>query len=174
MSEDRNRTPLLESPPDVSLLLLAHSEQHLLSSKVIPVVCQLETGERLPEEQLPAATAYLEVIWAEAAMRARQTDAALRHLELAETGMLAGGECLPASVRGECPPASVKGECLPASVNLARQPLPARARRYHATVQALREAIAQRVVPLIAASELCANRQGRLFDRQGRLPDLIP
>jgi hypothetical protein len=171
MSEDRNRTPLLESPPDVSLLLLAHSEQHLLSSKVIPVVCQLETGERLPEEQLPAATAYLEVIWAEAAMRARQTDAALRHLELAETGTLAETGM---RARGECPPASVKGECLPASVDLARQPLPARARRYHATVQALREAIAQRVVPLIAASELCANRQGRLFDRQGRLPDLIP
>jgi hypothetical protein len=26
---------------------------------------------------------------------------------LAERGMLAGGECLPASVEGECPPASV-------------------------------------------------------------------
>jgi hypothetical protein len=30
--------------------------------------------------------------------------------------MLAGGECLPASVEGECLPASVGGECLPASV----------------------------------------------------------
>jgi hypothetical protein len=172
MSEDRHRIPRLESPPDVSLLLLAHSEQHLLSRKVIPVVRQLETGERLPEEQLPAAAAYLEVIWAEAAARARQTDAALRQLELAETGtlaergMLAGGECLPASVRGECPPASV---------DLARQPFPARARRYHAAVRALREAVAQRVVPLIAAPvELRADRQGLLLDRQGRLPDLIP
>ncbi len=141
MSEDRYRIPLLESPPDVSLLLLAHSEQHLLSSKVIPVVRQLETGERLPEEQLPAATAYLEVIWAEAAVRARQTDAALRHLEEVEPVL---------------------------------QPLPARARRYHATVRALREAVARRVVPLIAAAELCADRQGRLFDWSERLPDLIP
>lgn len=95
MSEDRYRIPLLESPPDVSLLLLAHSEQHLLSSKVIPVVRQLETGERLPEEQLPAATAYLEVIWAEAALRARQTDAALRHLE----------ELAPTEGEGPSPPA---------------------------------------------------------------------
>jgi hypothetical protein len=158
MSEDRYRIPLLESPPDVSLLLLAHSEQHLLSSKVIPVVRQLETGERLPEEQLPAATAYLEVIWAEAAVRARQTDAALRHLE----------QLVPAEEEGPGSPAS-GGPRHP----LARQPLPARARRYHATVQALREAIAHRVVALIAAPELGAN-QGRLFDRQGRLPDLIP
>jgi hypothetical protein len=116
MSEDRNRTPLFESPPDVSLLLLAHSEQHLLSSKVIPVVRQLETGERLPEEQLPAAAAYLEVIWAEAVGRARATDAARRHLDEVEPVL---------------------------------QPLTARARRYHATVRTLREAIAQRVVPLI-------------------------
>ncbi len=166
MSEDRHRIPHLESPPDVSLLLLAHSEQHLLSRKVIPVVHQLETGERLPEEQLPAAIAYLEVVWAQAAARARETDAALRHLELAETGMRA---------RGECPPASARGECLPASVGLAHQPFPALARRYHAAVRALREAVAQRVVPLIAAPvELCADRQGRLLDWQGRLPDLIP
>jgi undecaprenyl-diphosphatase len=33
----------------------------------------------------------------------------------AETGMLAGGECPPASAGGECPPASVGGECPPAS-----------------------------------------------------------
>jgi hypothetical protein len=86
MSEDRHLIPHLESPPDVSLLLLAHSEQHLLSRKVIPVVRQLETGERLPEEQLPAATAYLEVIWGEAIARARQTDAALHHLEQLKLG----------------------------------------------------------------------------------------
>jgi ribosomal protein L11 methyltransferase len=35
---------------------------------------------------------------------------------LAEWGMLAAGECPPASVAGECPPASVAGECPPASV----------------------------------------------------------
>ena len=55
-----------EHPPDVTLLLRAHSEQRWLSREVIPVVRQIETGERLPEEQLPAALAYLEVIWVEA------------------------------------------------------------------------------------------------------------
>ena len=68
-------------PPDVALLLRAHSEQYWLSREVIPVVRQIETGERLPEEQLPAAVAYLEVIWAEASSRARETDTALRQLE---------------------------------------------------------------------------------------------
>ncbi len=163
MSEDRYRIPLLESPPDVSLLLLAHSEQHLLSSKVIPVVRQLETGERLPEEQLPAATAYLEVIWAEAALRARQTDAALRHLE----------ELAPTEGEGPSPPAPGRLRHLE-EVEPVLQPLPARARRYHATVRALREAVARRVLPLIAAPELCADRQGRLFDWSERLPDPIP
>jgi hypothetical protein len=149
MSEDRNRNPVLGAtdpnrglgtadcapPPDVSLLLRAHSEQYLLSRDVIPVVRQLETGERLPDEQLPAAAAYLEVIWAEAAARAHETDAALRQLE---------------------------------QLDLARQPFSARARRYHAAVRSLREAVARRVAPLIAApAEAVA-------DWQGRLPDLIP
>ncbi len=115
MSEDHNPIP----PPDVSLLLRAHSEQYLLSREVIPVVRQLETGERLPEEQLPAAAAYLEVVWAEAASRAREADAALLQLE---------------------------------QLDLARLPLPARARRYHAAVRSLREAVARRVAPLIAAA----------------------
>jgi hypothetical protein len=75
MSEDRDHSP------DVALLLRTHSEQRWLSREVIPVVRQIETRERLPEEQLPAAAAYLEVIWAEAANRARETDAALRGLE---------------------------------------------------------------------------------------------
>ncbi len=157
---NRTRIPHLESPPDVSLLLLAHSEQHLLNRKVIPVLHQLETGERLPEEQLPAATAYLEVIWAEAAARARQTDAALRQLEqldLAEEEE--PGSQAPGRLRHP----------------LGHQPLTAKARRYHAAVRAFRETVAQRVLPLITAPvELCADRQGRLLDRQASLPDLIP
>ncbi len=70
-----------EHPPDVTLLLRAHSEQRWLSREVIPVVRQLETGESLPEEQLPAAYAYLEVVWIEAVGLAREADAALRRLE---------------------------------------------------------------------------------------------
>jgi hypothetical protein len=82
------------------------------------VVRQIETRERLPEEQLPAATAYLEVIWMEALSRARETDAALCQLD---------------------------------ELDLARQPLPTRARRYHASVQTLRKAVARRIAALITA-----------------------
>lgn len=67
--------------PDVSLLLRAHAEQRMLSREVIPVVRQIETGERLPEEQLPAALAYLEVIWADCRRRAAETDRARRRLD---------------------------------------------------------------------------------------------
>lgn len=70
-----------DPPPDVALLLRAHSEQLWLSREVIPVVRQIETGERLPEEQFPAAAAYLEVIWAEAVGLAREAEAALRRLD---------------------------------------------------------------------------------------------
>jgi hypothetical protein len=146
MSEHQNRNPSrdsygprpsteIESSPDVSLLLRAHSEQHWLSREVIPVVRQIETGERLPEEQLPAATAYLEVIWLEALSRARETDAALRRLD---------------------------------TLQHPRQRLPARARRYHAGVRALREAVTRHVTSLIAipmealGAEDHAARRGRV------------
>ncbi len=110
MSKDRD-----SDPPDVPLLLRAHSEQRWLSREVIPVVRQIETGEGLPEEQLPAAIAYLEVIWAEAEGLAREADAALRHLD---------------------------------ALDLAPRPLLTRARRYHISVRALREAVALRVAAL--------------------------
>jgi hypothetical protein len=44
------------APPDLALLPRAHSEQRWLSREVIPVVGQIETGRRLPEDQLPAAS----------------------------------------------------------------------------------------------------------------------
>jgi uncharacterized tellurite resistance protein B-like protein len=68
-------------PPDVSLLLRAHAERRWLSREVIPVLRQIETSEGLPDEQLPAAIAYLEVIWSEALSRARETDAERRRLD---------------------------------------------------------------------------------------------
>jgi hypothetical protein len=107
------------TPPEVSLLLRAHAEQHWLSREVVPVVRQIETHEHLPSEQLPAALAYLEVIWAEAACRAGDTDGACTRLDLS----------LPA----------------------ANQELCAKARRYRATVVVLREAVGNRVAPLLAA-----------------------
>jgi hypothetical protein len=103
-------------PPDVSLLLRAHAERRWLSREVIPVLRQIETSGELPDEQLPAAVAYLEVIWAEALSRARETDAERRRLD----------------ERGP-----------------SEQPLLARAHRYHATVRALREAVARRVSQLL-------------------------
>jgi hypothetical protein len=104
-------------PPDVSLLLRAHAERRWLSREVIPVVRQIETSEGLPEEQLPAALAYLEVIWAAALHRAGETDAERQRLD---------------------------------ERDLAAQPLLTRARRYHATVRTLREAVARRVGRLLA------------------------
>lgn len=70
--------------PDISLLLRAHAEQHALSREVVPVVRQIETRERLPEEQLPAALAYLEVLWADCKRRATETDRARRRLDVAD------------------------------------------------------------------------------------------
>ncbi len=67
------------SPPhtsDICLLLRVHGEQLWLSSRVIPVVRQLEAPDRLPDEQLGAALAYLEVLWIEARSHAAETDAA--------------------------------------------------------------------------------------------------
>jgi hypothetical protein len=77
MSEHHDQTP----SPDVSLLLRAHAEQHWLSREVIPVLRQVELREALPEEQLGAATAYLEVIWLEAIKHARETDSARAELD---------------------------------------------------------------------------------------------
>jgi hypothetical protein len=119
MSDRRNP----HHPPDVSLLLRAHAEQRWLSSEVIPVVRQIEGPELLPEEQLPAAVAYLEVIWIDAMGRARETEAARCRLD-----------------EWECPAHPLPGQLLPI-----------RARRCHAGVRTLREAVARRVAPLLAA-----------------------
>jgi hypothetical protein len=91
---------------------------------VVPVVRQLDTREELPEEQLPAAQAYLEVVWSEAVRRAGDTDKALTCLDLT----------LPAPESPEC-------------IALA-----ARARRYRAAVLVLREMLLRRVAPLLAAA----------------------
>jgi hypothetical protein len=128
MSYSRNPKP----PPDVSLLLRTHAEQRWLSGEVIPVIRQIESHERLPEDQLPAAIAYLEVIWAEAMSRARETEAARCQLD---------------------------------ELGYPDQHLPDRARRCHGVVRTLREAVARRVAPLIAApTEPFAERQAALPD----------
>jgi hypothetical protein len=60
----------------MSLLLRADAEQLWLQREVIPVLRHLEERERLPEDEVGAALAYLEASWNEAMLRARATDAA--------------------------------------------------------------------------------------------------
>ena len=86
------------SPPaDVCLLLRAHAEQRWLSREVVPVLRQLQDPDGLPEEQLGAALAYLEVTWLEATRLAAETDAAFADLQAAR---LAAEETLPSAARG--------------------------------------------------------------------------
>jgi hypothetical protein len=83
-------------PSDVCLLLRAYAEQRWLSREVVPVLRQLESPTELPEEQLGAALAYLEVTWLEASRYAAETDAAFAALQdtVAETE-----EALPSKAR---------------------------------------------------------------------------
>ncbi|HTA15045.1 MAG TPA: hypothetical protein VK781_09335 [Solirubrobacteraceae bacterium] len=63
-------------PSDIRLLLRADAEQFWLHREVIPVLRQVEEPEELPEEEVGAALAYLEAMWGEATVRAKETDAA--------------------------------------------------------------------------------------------------
>jgi hypothetical protein len=105
-------------PSDVCLLLRAYAEQRWLSREVVPVLRQLQTPDELPEEQLGAALAYLEVTWLEASRHAAETDAAFAALE---------------------------------DTRDAEEALPSKARRYHAAVHFLREAVGRHVNAFIAA-----------------------
>jgi hypothetical protein len=71
----------LTDPPDICLLLRAHCEQRWLISEVIPVLRQIEARAEIPDEQLPAALAYLETLWLDARSRAKETDAARERLD---------------------------------------------------------------------------------------------
>jgi hypothetical protein len=119
-------------PPDICLLLRAHSEQRWLSSQVLPVLDQVEHPESIPPEQLAAAYAYLEVLWLEAGARAADTDAALA--DMLESRR-AGGDAARAGHA-----ASGTGERL----------LRWKALRYHATVRSLRSDIDVRVHAVMA------------------------
>lgn len=73
--------PDLSHPPDICLILRVHGEQRWLMSKVVPIVRQLEQPHLIPEDQLGAALAYLEVLWLDACQRAAETDAAHAQLD---------------------------------------------------------------------------------------------
>lgn len=67
---------------DICLLLRAHGEQRWLISEVLPVLREIEQPSSIPEDQLGAALAYLEVLWLDARGRAAETDAACTHLDV--------------------------------------------------------------------------------------------
>ncbi len=96
MTTDPDTSLDLNPPSDVCLLLRAHAQQHWLNREVMPVLSELEDRDAVPEDQVAAALAYLEVLWLEASLRAAETDAAFAKLN--ET---AGGadEGLRAQVR---------------------------------------------------------------------------
>ena len=120
MSNHSDHSP----PSDVCLILRAHAEQRWLSREVLPVLRQLQTPDGVPDEQLGAALAYLEVTWLEATRLAVETDAACANLD----------------------DAAAKAAALD-----AEETLPSRARSYHAAVRTLRESLARHVTALIAA-----------------------
>jgi hypothetical protein len=107
---------------DVCLLLRSHAEQSWLTHEMVPLLRELEHPDSLPEDQLGAALAYLEVLWIEASQRGAETDAAYTQLEACETCPDDGGGTLPS-----------------------------KARRYHAAVRTLREVLGRQVATLIAA-----------------------
>lgn len=71
----------LSDPQDICLMLRAHGEQRWLIYEVLPVLRQVETPDSIPEDQLGAAYAYLELLWLDAGRRACETDAACAKLD---------------------------------------------------------------------------------------------
>ena len=136
MSHDHDQS---NPPSDVCLLLRAYAEQRWLSREVVPVLRQLETPDALPEEQLGAALAYLEVTWLEAARHAAETDAAFATLADSATPDLDDA-------------------------------LPSKARRYHAAVRFLREAVGRHVARLIAGAGAGTGERSRPTGNPRRAP----
>jgi hypothetical protein len=67
-------------PSDIRLLLRADAERCWLHREVIPVLREVEAPGELAEGDVGAALAYLEAMWSEAMLRARETDAARTRL----------------------------------------------------------------------------------------------
>ena len=135
MTQDFDPPPPDPPPPsDVCLLLRAHAEQRWLSLEVGPVLRQLRQRDSLPEEQLGAALAYLEVLWIEASERAAETDAAYAQLEASERAAKAEA-------------ADAQPDASPAGGGWT---LPSKARRYRVAVLTLRDVFGRQVAALLA------------------------
>lgn len=73
--------PDLSHPPDICLLLRAYAEQQWLTTELEPQLRELERAHAIPDDELGAALAYLEVLWLDARGRAADTDAAFDCLD---------------------------------------------------------------------------------------------
>jgi hypothetical protein len=133
MTQDQEISP----PSDVCLLLRAHAEQRWLSHEVGPVLRQLRQRDSLPEEQLGAALAYLEVLWIEASQRAAETDAAYAEFEASQRAARVDAAYAE-------PDASSAG---------GGWTLPSKARRYRVAVLTLRDVFGRQVAALLAAPD---------------------
>jgi hypothetical protein len=80
-------TPPHTPAAEVCLLLRSHAEARWLGHELVPVLRDLERASLEPdasgarEEELGAALAYLEVLWLDARLRARKTEAARLELD---------------------------------------------------------------------------------------------
>lgn len=74
----------ISEPQDICVLLRVHGEEHWLIAEVLPVLRELEEPGLIPEDQLGAALAYLEILWLDARRRAAETDAAYARLDPAD------------------------------------------------------------------------------------------
>lgn len=66
------------------MLLRADAERCWLHREVLPVLREVEAPGEISEERVGATLAYLEAMWTEATLRARETDAAHTHLSSCE------------------------------------------------------------------------------------------
>jgi len=72
----------LSPPAEVCLLLRSHAEAHWLTTKVVPLVRELEAPVGHPRNHMGDPYAYLEALWIEACGRAAETDGARVELEM--------------------------------------------------------------------------------------------
>jgi hypothetical protein len=75
-SMSRPTTSSQKEGAEVRLMLRAHAEAKWLTSRVIPVVRELEREPGKRRRHAGTTLAYLEVLWAEACGRAAETDGA--------------------------------------------------------------------------------------------------
>jgi len=85
-----DQSPSLSQPSDICLMLRAYAEQRWLTTELLPVVRELESPDQIPEEQLGAALAYLEIMWVDARRRAAETEAAFEALSSVGCGPSSG------------------------------------------------------------------------------------